>query len=194
MKSLPILPFSNRAQFRSWLKLNGQASEGIWLRIFKKDSEKKTVTYQEALEEALCYGWIDGQRKTYDKVSFLQKYTPRRKNSLWSKRNVDLVDGLIKSKKMRKEGLKEITQAQTDGRWQRAYESPKNMIIPQEAIDQIKSSPRAFAAFKRLGKQDLYYIYFQSATAKSEEVRIRRVKKIIEQLEQVTNQNPFRKG
>src|SRR5262245_31901668 len=120
----PVVAFKTSDALRAWLAENHGASEGIWLRFFKKDSGVPSVTYSEALDEALCFGWIDGQRQKYDAQSYLQKFTPRRPKSGWSKINIGHTERLIKDGRMMPAGLKAIEAARSDGRWARAYDSP----------------------------------------------------------------------
>ena len=134
----PVRAFTTQQAWRSWLEKNHAISDGIWLRIYKKASGKKTVTYAEALDEALCYGWIDGQKKTYDAESFLQKFTPRRSKSMWSKRNREHTMRLIKEKRMTAAGRAEIDAAKKDGRWEQAYDAPSTMTVPDDFLQALK--------------------------------------------------------
>src|SRR2546421_6950221 len=114
---LQMVAFKEPKELEKWLAKNHSQSPGIWMRIYKKDSGKKSVNYDQALDVALCYGWIDGLRKKYDALSFVQRFTPRRKRSAWSKRNREHVARLIECRKMRAAGLKEVEAAKADGRW-----------------------------------------------------------------------------
>src|SRR6476659_5250750 len=127
---LPVVSFASSAEWRTWLTANHAQSKGVWLRFFKKDSGEKTVTYAEALEEALCYGWIDGQANKYDAQSYIQRFTPRRPKSIWSKRNTEKAECLIQEGKMKEAGMQQVELAKADGRWQKAYDSPGNMKVP----------------------------------------------------------------
>lgn len=117
--------FKTSSLFKEWLEKNALKKEELWVQIYKKDSGVKSITYQEALEEALCYGWIDGIRKSVDEKSFMQRFTPRRSKSIWSKRNTLIVAELIKAKRMQPEGLKRVEEAKADGRWDKAYGNPR---------------------------------------------------------------------
>lgn len=140
---IPIKSFTSQEQWKEWLAINYSiANNGIWLRIFKKDSGEATITYDEALDEALCFGWIDGQKKTFDEKSWLQKFTPRRSKSIWSKRNKIKVGKLIEEKRMQPSGLKEMENAKKDGRWDKAYDSPGKMEIPADFLA-IRNSKEA---------------------------------------------------
>lgn len=152
------------------------------MRLYKKASNIESVTYQEALEEALCYGWIDGQKKSYDEVSWIQKFTPRRSKSIWSMRNTLIVKKLIEDQRMQSAGLKVIDEAKADGRWQKAYPSQKDMQIPEDFLALVKKNKKAYQAFKDLSKSNLYSIGFRLHNAKKEETRQKRMKDIIEKL------------
>ncbi len=176
------LSFKSPSLFRKWLIKNHKDNNGFWLRIFKKDSGEKTVSYQEALEEALCFGWIDGQKKSHDQNSWIQKFTPRRAKSVWSKRNTDIIAKLIQEKRVQPSGLEQVEAAKEDGRWEKAYDSPKNMKVPEDFIAQLKKLKKAHAFFLTLNKANLYAIAWRLQTAKKEETRKRRMKAIIEML------------
>ena len=175
--------FTTQQKWREWLGKNHSRSDGIWLRIFKKDSGKKTVTHDEALDEALCFGWIDGQRNKHDEVSFLQKFTPRRARSIWSKRNREKTAKLIKEGRMTPAGLAEIERAKKDGRWDRAYDSPKNMEVPADFLEELKKSNQAYEFFKTLNKTNKFAIAFRLHTAKRPETRERRMKDFLTRME-----------
>jgi uncharacterized protein YdeI (YjbR/CyaY-like superfamily) len=177
-----VKSFSSREKWEAWLSENYDRQEGIWLRIFKKNSGKETVSHAEALDEALCYGWIDGQGKSYDEISWILKFTPRRAKSIWSKRNRDNVERLIKQKRMKPAGLKEIEKAKADGRWDAAYDSPKNMEVPADFINELKKDNKAYEFFKTLNKTNTYAIAWRLQTAKKPETRERRMKKILEMM------------
>lgn len=153
------------------------------MKIYKKSTNINSVSYDEALDIALCFGWIDGQKKKYDEQSWLQKFTPRRKRSLWSKRNCEKVEKLIQANKMQPSGLKEIEAAQADGRWEKAYDSPKNMEIPNDFLEKVKKDKETFAFFQTLNKSNPYAIAWRLQTAKKPETRQRRMAKILEMLQ-----------
>ncbi len=129
---LKILSFKTPGEFEKWLAKNHNLPNAIWLRFFKKNSGEKTITYDQALDEALCYGWIDGQLKKYDDHSWIRKFTPRSYKSIWSKRNTDRIERLAAIGKMKPAGLAEVEKAKADGRWTKAYDSPGKMKIPVE--------------------------------------------------------------
>jgi uncharacterized protein YdeI (YjbR/CyaY-like superfamily) len=169
-----ILAFTSSQAWSQWLAKHFTRTEGIWLRIFKKDSGQASVTYDEALDEALCYGWIDGQKKAYDQKSWIRKFTPRRGKSLWSKRNVENVVRLIKQNRMKPSGLREVQAAQEDGRWEAAYASQKTMEVPDDFLKALAKNKKAEALFKTLNKANLYAIAWRLATAKKPETRKKR--------------------
>jgi len=179
---LKTLTFRSSAEFRSWLEINHAVSDGIWLRIFKKDSGEKSITYAEALDQSLCYGWIDGQKQVHDEVSWLQKFTPRRAKSGWSKLNTEHAERLIKSKQMTGAGLEAIEAAKTDGRWQAAYDSPRNAVLPDDFLKALDKDKKAKAFFKTLNKANIYSIVYRLQTAKKPETREKRKKMILEML------------
>jgi uncharacterized protein YdeI (YjbR/CyaY-like superfamily) len=177
-----IFSFKSSSLFRKWLTKNHKNNDGFWLRIYKKDSGEKTISYQEALEEALCFGWIDGLKKSYDENSWIQKFTPRRLRSIWSKRNTDIIARLIKEKRIQPSGLEQVELAKKDGRWERAYDSPKDMKVPEDFIAELKKDKKAHAFFLTLNKANLYAIAWRLQTAKKEETRKRRMTAFIEML------------
>lgn len=179
---LPIISFQLPAQWEQWLAENQTQAKGIWMRIFKKNSGTHSVTYQAALETALCFGWIDGQKAKYDEASWLQKFTPRRPKSIWSKINTQHVERLMKAEKMKLSGLKEVEAAKLDGRWQQAYDSHRNMNIPEDFLERVKDNPEAADFFGTLNKTNLYAIAFRLQTAKRTETREKRMREILEML------------
>ncbi|MFO7526551.1 MAG: YdeI/OmpD-associated family protein [Ignavibacteriaceae bacterium] len=181
---LPIITFQTQNKWRAWLNRNHNKSNGVWLQLYKKNSGVKSINHDMALDEALCFGWIDGQAKSYDELSYLQKFTPRRKRSIWSKRNTEKVEQLIKEGKMHSSGLAEIEAAKADGRWAQAYDSPANMKIPDDFIEKLSKKPNALAFFKTLNKTNTFSIIWRLQTAKKPETRERRMKAIIEMLGQ----------
>lgn len=181
-EDLPIIAFQTTAEWEKWLAENHSQPTGIWLRIYKKDSNEPSVTYAEALDEALCYGWIDGQKNKYDAESYLQKFTPRRKRSIWSKINTQHVERLTKAGKMKPAGLAEIEAAKADGRWQQAYDSHRNMTVPEDFLSDLEKNPKAKAFFETLNKTNVYSIAFRLQTAKRAETREKRMRVILDML------------
>ncbi len=181
-KELPIIAYETAEVWRKWLQQNFNNDDGIWMRIYKKASGIASVNYDGALEEALCYGWIDGQKKKYDDVSYLQKFTPRRPRSTWSKRNIGLVEKLEKEGKMCPSGLDQVKAAKDDGRWESAYDSPNNMTIPDDFLQELAKNKKAYDFFTTLNKSNIFAIGWRLQTAKKPETRERRMKKILKML------------
>jgi uncharacterized protein YdeI (YjbR/CyaY-like superfamily) len=177
-----IISFKNSKEWNKWLSKNHLNSNGIWIRFFKKDSGVSSVIHDEALDEALCYGWIDGQLKKYDDKSWLQKFTPRRAKSIWSKRNIDITEQLIKSGKMKPPGLKEIEAAKSDGRWEKAYDSLAKMQVPDDFLKKLSKDKKALKFFETLNKANKYALAWRLQTAKKPETRNSRMEKILEML------------
>ncbi|MBW8863918.1 MAG: YdeI/OmpD-associated family protein [Verrucomicrobia bacterium] len=176
------LQFKTAAAFRAWLTVNHATCDGIWLRFFKKDSGKATVTYAEALDQALCFGWIDGQVKSLDELSWIQKFTPRRARSGWSKRNTEHVERLAKAGLMMPAGLQQVEAAKVDGRWAAAYESSKNAKPPADFLKALGKDKKAKAFFETLNKANVYAIVYRLQTAKKPETRARRMETILAML------------
>jgi uncharacterized protein YdeI (YjbR/CyaY-like superfamily) len=187
---LPILTFTSTKDFTSWLAKHHKVSSGIWIRLFKIKSGVPTITYAEALDAALCYGWIDGQKKAYDTESWLQKFTPRRHKSIWSKRNREHIERLDKSGMMKPAGIKEVEAAKADGRWGQAYESSANMTVPTDFLNELAKNKKAEAFFKTLNKTNIYSIVWRLQTAKKPETRNKRMKAILEMLKKEEKFHP----
>ncbi len=176
---LPTKTFKTAADWRQWLKRHHAKSRGVWVRIFKKHAGEETVSYAEALDEALCFGWIDGQKRAYDKTSWLQKFTPRRPKSVWSKRNREHVARLIKEKRMMPAGLAQVQAAKKDGRWGKAYDSPSAMTVPEDFLEELEKDKNAYAFFKTLNRANTYAIAWRLQTAKKPETRELRKTKLL---------------
>lgn len=179
---IPIIAFESAEAWRTWLSENAQISAGIWLKIYKKGSIEKTITYAEALHESLCYGWIDGQKKSLDEQAWLQKFCPRGPKSIWSKVNIAHIENLEKAGKMTPEGLKAVAAAKADGRWAAAYDSPGNMTVPDDFMEALSKNNEAHAFYKTLNRANLYAIAFRLQTAKKPETRQKRVVDIVDML------------
>lgn len=177
-----IISFKNSEEWNNWLSENHSSSNGIWIRLFKKDSGVKSLTHDGALDEALVYGWIDGQAKKYDEKSWIQKFTPRRAGSIWSKRNIELVEKLIKKDKIKPSGLKAINEAKKNGRWKNAYDSPGNMKIPEDFLKELSKNKKSLKFFESLNRTNKYSIVWRLRTAKKPETRESRMKKILDML------------
>ncbi|HZD12066.1 MAG TPA: YdeI/OmpD-associated family protein [Candidatus Binatus sp.] len=177
-----IIAFPSMEEWERWLGKTHASSRGVWLRFFKKGSGVASLSHAEALDAALCYGWIDGQTRKYDEESWLQKFTPRRPQSVWSKRNRELAVRLAQAGKMRPAGLKEVEAAKTDGRWDRAYDSPSKMTMPEDFLKKLSKTKKALTFFGTLNKANTYAIAWRLQTAKKPEIREKRMKAIIEML------------
>jgi uncharacterized protein YdeI (YjbR/CyaY-like superfamily) len=177
-----IMRFQSSSDFRTWLATNHGEQGGVWLRVYRKGSGVATVTYAEALDQALCFGWIDGQKKPYDQRSWLQRFTPRRPRSGWSKRNTRQAERLIKSGEMAPAGLREVKAAKADGRWKAAYDSFAKAAVPDDFLNQLAKNKKAKAFFETLNKTNLYSIAYRLQTAKRAETRERRARAIISML------------
>jgi uncharacterized protein YdeI (YjbR/CyaY-like superfamily) len=175
----PVRAFETARAWREWLEGNHDRAPGVWAKIAKKGSGIATVTYQEALEDALCFGWIDGQKRSYDGDYFIQKFTPRTKRSVWSKRNQEIVARLMRHGRMQPAGQTQIDLAKADGRWARAYDSPKNMTVPEDFLRELSKNKQAGAFFQTLDKANTFAIAWRLETAKKPETRQRRMKKIL---------------
>jgi uncharacterized protein YdeI (YjbR/CyaY-like superfamily) len=176
---LETLEFASPKDFRTWLTMHHDTSNGIWLKIYKKNSAKATITYAEALDEALCFGWIDGQKKSLDPESWLQKFTPRRPKSGWSKANTEHVERLIKNKKMTPAGMKEVEAAKADGRWSAAYDRFSEARVSDDFLHALAQNPKAKAFYETLNKTNLFSIAYRLQTAKREETKQKRIKEIV---------------
>ena len=161
-----VLDLPDMSQFESWLELNPDKTE-VWVRVAKKHSGLASVTAAEAIEIALCFGWIDGHRKGLDDVSFLQRFSPRRRGSSWSKVNVDTVGVLTASGRMREPGLAQVAAAKADGRWDAAYESQRTAEVPEDLVAALASEPRAGEAFDRLNRSGRYALILPLLKARS---------------------------
>ncbi len=183
VSTLTPLEMTTPDEWREWLAEHHTQPDGIWLRFYKKDTGLPSMTYLQALDEALCFGWIDGQSKSYDETSWVQKFTPRRPRSLWSKRNRDFVERLIQAGKMTPAGQAEIDRAKQDGRWDAAYDAPSTMTIPDDFLVALSKNKKAEAFFHRLNKSNQYAVAWNLHNAKKEETRLRRMQKYIEMFE-----------
>jgi uncharacterized protein YdeI (YjbR/CyaY-like superfamily) len=192
MKStdLPILPFASKKKWSDWLAKGHDKSTGVWLKIAKKDSQIPSVTYDEALDVALCYGWIDGQKKGYDDKYWLQKFTPRGPKSIWSKINTEKAERLIANAEMKPPGLKVIELAKQDGRWDAAYASQKNVTVPEDFQAELDKNKKALAFFATLNSVNRYAILFRIHNAKKPETRAKRIQQFVEMLERSEKIHP----
>ena len=171
--------FATAADFEAWLEEHHGDQDGVWIKIAKKASGIPSVTHDEALDVALCFGWIDGQRKGLDETWFLQRFTPRRRRSPWSKRNVGKVEALIAAGRMRPQGVAEIERAKADGRWDAAYDGARTMDVPPDLQAELDKDPDAAAFFASLSGQNRYAILSRLHDAKRPETRARRLEKFV---------------
>ena len=178
-----ILELKTQRDWEKWLDRNHHESEGVWLRIAKKGSKRPTLSYAEALETALCYGWIDAQKRAESESAWLQRFMPRRPRSIWSKINREKALTLIAAGKMKPAGLVEVTRAQRDGRWEAAYDSPKTATVPPDFQKVLDGNRAAKEFFKTLSSANRYAILWRLQTAKKPETRARRIEKFIQMLE-----------
>jgi uncharacterized protein YdeI (YjbR/CyaY-like superfamily) len=179
---LPIIPFASRGAWEAWLDEHHATSNGLWLKIAKKASGIETVTYAEAVDAALCYGWIDGQVNKFDGDYYLQRFTPRRPRSKWSQVNREKVAKLIEEGRMKPAGLREVERAKADGRWDAAYESPSKATVPDDLRAALEKNEEARAFFETLNGTNRYAILYQIQDAKRPETRARRIEKFVAML------------
>jgi len=177
---LPVILFDDPAAWAAWLEEHHAAAPGIWLRLAKKDAPIRSISYAEALDEALCYGWIDSQKKSWDEDSWIQKFSPRGKKSLWSKINRDKVAAL--AGRMKPAGLREVERAKEDGRWDAAYDSQRNATVPDDFQAALDANPAARDFFATLNGANRYAVLFRIQTAKKPETRARRIETLVAML------------
>jgi len=181
---IDLLVVADAAAWRGWLDEHEEASDGVWLALAKKGvAEPTSLTYDQALEEALCSGWIDGQKRGWDERVFAQRFTPRRRASLWSTRNVGIVATLVAADRMRPRGHAEIDRAKADGRWDRAYAGSATAAEPEDLLLALAASPAARARFDELTKQNRYAVIHRVVTAPSPTARANRLAKLVALLE-----------
>jgi uncharacterized protein YdeI (YjbR/CyaY-like superfamily) len=179
----PILAFSDQKAWANWLDKNHDRSSGVWVRLAKKATGVASVTYPEALEEALCYGWIDGRKKSGGETAWLQKFTPRAARSVWSKINSQKALALIESGRMKPAGLREIERAKSDGRWDKAYDSPRAATVSPDFQAALNNNPKASAFFATLSGRNRYALLYRIQVAKRPETRAKRINQFITMLE-----------
>ncbi|MEQ7011162.1 YdeI/OmpD-associated family protein [Actinopolymorpha sp. B17G11] len=179
---LPVLSFPTTVAFGAWLADHHETSAGLWLKIARKGSGGQSVTYAEAVDLALCHGWIDSQAKSFDDAHWLQRFTPRKPRSKWSKVNCDKVTRLIESGEMRPAGLREVERAKADGRWDAAYDSPRTATVPDDLQAALEREAVAREFFAGLDSRNRYAILHRIADAKKPETRARRIEKYVTML------------
>ncbi len=187
---LPSEPFASQAKWERWLEKNHERQDGVWIKFAKKATGIPTVTYAEALHVALAYGWIDGQSKGLDEQYYLQRFTPRRKRSKWSKINRASAEAMIAAGEMKPAGLREVERAKADGRWDAAYDSPSAATVPDDLQAELDRNPRAGEAFAALNGSNRYAILYGIQDAKKPETRARRIAKFVAMLERGETLHP----
>jgi uncharacterized protein YdeI (YjbR/CyaY-like superfamily) len=182
-RDLPVRRFASRAAWEKWLAANHERSAGVWLEMAKKGSGIPSVTYAEALDVSLRYGWIDSQVQAVDERRYRQRFTPRRARSKWSKKNCAAVERLQEQGLLAPAGIREMEAAKRDGRWEAAYPSPSAMVVPRDLEAKLARSPRARRAFDRLNSQNRYAILYRLHDARRAETRQRRLEQFVAMLE-----------
>jgi uncharacterized protein YdeI (YjbR/CyaY-like superfamily) len=186
-----IISFSSREAWETWLEdHHASSSEGLWLKFAKKGSDVESVTYDQAIEVALCYGWIDGQVRRFDEDYYLQRFTPRRPRSKWSKVNREKATELIERGEMKAAGLREVERAKADGRWDAAYDSPSTATVPDDLRRELGKNEKARKFFSKLDSRNRYAILYQIQDAKKPETRARRIAKYVGMLAEQKKPSP----
>lgn len=181
-KGLPVIHFHSQQEWEQWLEENHTTSNGVWLQIAKKDSGMESVSYKEAIDSSLCYGWIDGQSASLDDKFWLQRFTRRSSRSKWSKINCGKIQALTEQGRMKEAGMREVERAKADGRWEKAYDSPRTIVVPEDFQKQLDEHPSARDFFATLNSTNRYAILYQIHEAKRPETRARRIEKYITML------------
>ena len=189
-QGLPVIAFASPPEWEAWLEANHATSKGLWLKIAKKGAGVETVTYDQALEVALCYGWIDGQKNTFDDRFWLQRFTPRGPRSKWSRVNRDKASELLRQGKLKPAGVAEVERAQRDGRWEAAYESQSSSTVPDDLRAALDQHPKAKAFFDTLDRANRYAILYRLGDAKRPETRARRLAQYVAMLEEGRKLHP----
>jgi uncharacterized protein YdeI (YjbR/CyaY-like superfamily) len=172
---LPVMAFESTQAWDVWLSAHHADSPGLWLKIAKKGSAGQSISYSDALDVALCHGWIDGQKGRHDDDYWLQRFTPRKPGGNWSKINTERAAALIAAGRMRPAGLREVEQAQADGRWERAYQSQSRITVPDDLADALAANPRAREFFATLDGTNRYAVLYRITSAKRPETRAKRI-------------------
>jgi uncharacterized protein YdeI (YjbR/CyaY-like superfamily) len=180
---LPALAFPSAGDWEAWLEANHESADGVWIRMAKKASGIESVRHDEAVDVALCFGWIDGRREGLDDTHFLQRFTPRRPRSRWSRINRDKVERMTAEGRMRPAGIAEVERAKADGRWDAAYEGQRASEVPEDLRRELDARPRAKEFFDGSGSQNRYAIIYRLGEAKRPKTRARRLEKLVAMLE-----------
>jgi uncharacterized protein YdeI (YjbR/CyaY-like superfamily) len=181
-KDLPVLLFETQAAWRAWLDAHHTDSNGLWLKLHKKGNERPCISYAEALDEALCYGWIDSTKASYDEASWLQRFSPRKVRSVWSKVNRMHVARLLEAGAMQPLGLKAVEEAQRNGQWETAYDPASTSSIPADFQAPLDAHPEALAFWETLNKANRYAFLYRIQTAKKPETRAKRIEWTLDKL------------
>jgi uncharacterized protein YdeI (YjbR/CyaY-like superfamily) len=189
-QGLPVIAFDSPSEWEAWLEGNHATSKGLWLKIAKKGAGVETVTYDQALDVALCYGWIDGQKGAFDDRFWVQRFTPRGPRSKWSRINRDRASELLRRGKLKPAGVAEVERAQRDGRWEAAYESQSNSNVPDDLRAALEQHPKAKAFFDTLDRANRYAILYRLGDAKRPETRARRLAQFVAMLEEGRKLHP----
>jgi len=177
-----IRDFADASQFEAWLKAHHDKADELWLKIHKKDSGRPTVTYAEALDIALCWGWIDGHKKSFDSESFLQRFSPRKSRSIWSQRNIGHIERLTAAGRMTPHGQAQVDAAKADGRWQAAYASGRDMVAPDDLLAAIAKNPAAQKTFETLNRQNQFALAFRTGNMKTPAGRAKKIAGFVDML------------
>lgn len=188
--NLSTIAFASQQEWEAWLYEHQADTKGLWLKLAKKGADMPSISYAEALEVALCYGWIDGQKATLDDQYWLQKFTPRGLKSIWSKVNRDKAEALLAEGRMQSAGIAQMERAQADGRWDAAYESQSKIAVPPDFQSELDKNQQAQEFFNTLNSANRYAILFRIQTAKKPETRVARIQKFIEMLAQQQKIHP----
>lgn len=175
----PRLTFLDQSEWENWLTQNGGTSSGLWLRLAKKGAGQSTLTYEQALESALCHGWIDGQKQTESEEYWLQRFTRRSAKSIWSRLNKDRAEALVAAGRMHPSGMREVDKAKADGRWEAAYTSASHSVVPDDLQAALDANPEASAFFATLNGRNRYAILFRIQNAKKPATRTRKIEEFI---------------
>ena len=191
----PELTVAHARAWRAWLGRNHSDSTGVWLVLAKKGtSEPTSLSYDQALEEALCHGWIDGQVRKRDERTYMQRFTPRRARSQWSRRNVGIVERLVADGRMRAGGLREVERAKDDGRWAKAYAGQAQMEVPADLRAALDADPAASAVFETLTRQNRYAVIYRIESLRRADSRTRRIEEYVAMLARGETLHPQRRG
>jgi uncharacterized protein YdeI (YjbR/CyaY-like superfamily) len=182
MNEAAACAFESAAELEKWLSANHATKRELWVRVFKKGSGTRSVTWNDCVVVAIAWGWIDGHKKALDEASYLQRLTPRRPKSSWSKKNREHAERLIAEGRMQPSGLVHVEAARQDGRWEQAYAGSAGMVIPEDFLEELRKNPAAEAFYKTLDRPNLYSIYHRLQTAKRPETRAKRLAAMLAQL------------